>query len=987
MSINIPKNFSDILNGDPNVQANVAHLCSNAAGLFTLNPDFFPDYTFHGIDHINEVLDHADYLIPEKTRNILTPQDIAFLVSAIAIHDLGMFLAEDGVRRLITGDLRKRRLEGFEDDPWEKAWENYTDRVKRYTQEKMLHLFGGNITVDPDCVKKQPIDSENDRRVIGEFLRQEHPRLAHEIAVNFFPGDKASDIFKNTSFDETDRDMIGLLARSHGMAIRDTEDYCEGNYEEGSKPCNIPIFYLMAVLRIADLLDAGSHRAPNIRQDVKKIRIPISVEEWTWNQRITPKKCKWDIQKGKRHIFAEPTTSIEYVQLDHWLSRLQAELDLSWSVLSEKYPTEDYRLSIHRVTSNIRETSVRKKMNENFLTKEAKVTANPEIVKLLMEPLYGDDPSYGVRELLQNAVDACIERERKEGGSYKGQVTIRVDEKYFTIEDNGIGMDENVLLNYYFSAGSSYRDSDEWKREFTENGESQIARSGRFGVGFLASFLLGDEITVHTQHMADKKGYAFSFDQDSRPLNIQREERPERTGTTITIRLKEGVYEKLSSSAPKPRNLYSFPDDEFEDDEEHLYHPEVRWTDWYSYETPVVEYHLDGKRLRSKNRLFPRTMTERQDWFSLPSDDFHSYYWRPATMGSSGFFCNGIRIQKWPLHRLDDYGLDVAFPTVLLTDRNGRLKVNLARSRVEAIPHHQKMIEQVFRYQIARLLMTSWDTTEKCAHNMQRSSINDTRFLFSSRGFSLLNLSLQRAMGNADFFELFYNGEDPCAALKAVAAVAPDGIAFSISPQTNSRIHFRSWSTPSSFLENHLYSVAGVTYHMHLYHDTFYVHESLLPSLSERALTQINHPLGITANHIYQSNPKANAFPFDPERFDFQSFPIIIRNGLHYHDTPRSIDTFHRILCQVLECSPNDFWIPFDMEERKKKFPKAFQELKPYLDHIEKFGLSPDFKELDKSDEEDADEKHSDADIFPVTDFDWDKLDWDEFEEDEAESD
>ena len=30
----------------------------------------------------------------------------------------------------------------------------------------------------------------------------------------------------------------------------------------------------------------------------------------------------------------------------------------------------------------------------------------------------------------------------------------------------------------------------------------------------------------------------------------------------------------------------------------------------------------------------------------------------------------------------------------------------------------------------------------------------------------------------------------------------------------------------------------------------------------------------------------------------------------------------------------DDPWIPYDMEERRKKFPKAFEELKYYIDRI-----------------------------------------------------
>ena len=92
-------------------------------------------------------------------------------------------------------------------------------------------------------------------------------------------------------------------------------------------------------------------------------------------------------------------------------------------------------------------------MNSRFLTEEVKITANPEITKLMIAPLYGDNPTFGVRELLQNSVDACLERKEKEAkkenpSDYHGLVTISIDSRHdlgndkemdvFTIEDNGI---------------------------------------------------------------------------------------------------------------------------------------------------------------------------------------------------------------------------------------------------------------------------------------------------------------------------------------------------------------------------------------------------------------------------------------------------------------------------------------------------------------------------------------------------------------------
>ena len=947
MGIRIPKNFNTILRKDDRICSDVIRLCSNAEGPFTLNSVFFPDYTFHGIDHINKALEHADNLIPKKTHSILTPLDIAFLVSAIVIHDLGMFLAEDGVHRLIAGDLRLQRLRGFEDAAWNKAWENYIDRVKRYPQPKMHYLFGKNITPDPDCIKNQAIDSDTNRRVIGEFLRQEHPRLAHEIAVNIFPGNKDLNIFENTTFDKVDRDMVGLLARSHGMAIRDTENYCRDNYEEGPKPCNIPIFYLMAVLRIADLLDAGSHRAPKIRQDIQSIRIPISVEEWTWNQRIIPSKCRWEPKKSRRHIYAEPSTSIEYVQLDQWLSQLQGELDLSWSILSEKYPDEDYRLSIHRITSNIRETSARKKMNENFLTKEAKVSANPEIIKLMMAPLYGDDPSYGVRELLQNAVDACIERKEKEDSSYQGKVTIRLDRESFIIEDNGIGMDENVLLNYYLSAGSSYRNSDEWKQDFTENGESRIARTGRFGVGFLAAFLLGDEITVHTQHINDTKGYLFSFNQDSRPLNIQRSSRCSGTGTTITIRLKEGVFQKLDG--------YS----------------DHSWYNWYVFDDPVVEYYLEDKPEHVWSKLY-RDPRQNRDWFTLDTKNFDSLQWRPEkAYYENRFYCNGIRIHNKIMRFQQQFGLDVPMASVSVVDKNGNLHLDLARSQVLSFPEIDRLIGQIYRYHIARLLMQPW-TTEADFYNNLRQGFSLEKsytasiipYILSPGGFQLNYESVLSVMGISKYLIIYDTSGNCRQAIEKAYGTIPQDIPIVIAPSlgadtllgdilheddyfyhspvsfaegflSSSLNLFSPYSKTPSPLEDCEYLWAKNT----LFQEIHQVYRRNWESVSESSMDPAAIVCFRRSKYTIPDGPPC--LIRDPDQI--ADFPVIFQIATHIHSNTSPADTdarstFVRTLNEVLVPAPGypqDLWIPFDLEERKRKYPTAFAELSHFMEAIQ----------------------------------------------------
>ncbi|WP_290101944.1 hypothetical protein, partial [Parabacteroides goldsteinii] len=74
-----------------------------------------------------------------------------------------------------------------------------------------------------------------------------------------------------------------------------------------------------------------------------------------------------------------------------------------------------------------------------------------------------------------------------------------------------------------------------------DNNKTVTIRSGRFGIGALATFLLGDISTVITRHIADedKLGYSFSYDiKSSRPLDVMRVENVE-PGTEITIPLKQ----------------------------------------------------------------------------------------------------------------------------------------------------------------------------------------------------------------------------------------------------------------------------------------------------------------------------------------------------------------------------------------------------------------------------------------------------------------
>ncbi|MFV5996341.1 caspase, EACC1-associated type [Streptomyces sp. NPDC056231] len=139
--------------------------------------------------------------------------------------------------------------------------------------------------------------------------------------------------------------------------------------------------------------------------------------------------------------------------------------------------------------------------------------ADDRIQELLMgEELYGD-PALAIRELYQNALDACRYRQARtqylratgtQLSSYKGTISFTqgTDEKgpYLECRDNGIGMGEGELRDVYSHAGMRFADLPEFIEEHAKWSEHDITMhpNSQFGVGVLSYFMLADDITVTT---------------------------------------------------------------------------------------------------------------------------------------------------------------------------------------------------------------------------------------------------------------------------------------------------------------------------------------------------------------------------------------------------------------------------------------------------------------------------------------------------------
>ncbi|MFF4395733.1 caspase family protein [Streptomyces sp. NPDC001480] len=137
--------------------------------------------------------------------------------------------------------------------------------------------------------------------------------------------------------------------------------------------------------------------------------------------------------------------------------------------------------------------------------------AEDEIRPLLMgTQLYGDR-MLAVRELYQNALDACRYRDMRRqygrlGTTWEGTIAFtqgrHEGRPYIECLDNGSGMTRTRLTSMFARAGKRYEQDPEFvqeRRNWRREGITEQAMNSRFGIGVFSYFMLADEVVVWTR--------------------------------------------------------------------------------------------------------------------------------------------------------------------------------------------------------------------------------------------------------------------------------------------------------------------------------------------------------------------------------------------------------------------------------------------------------------------------------------------------------
>jgi molecular chaperone HtpG len=993
--IKIPPKLEDILDADHTLSGFVKSSVSEFAPWLEQNyVKFFSEYPDHGLKHVENVLETADKLIREKCRGIISAGDVATLILATLLHDCAMHLSVDGFKTLIKSN---NVINGFGDKPWARLWEDFIAESRRFSGRKLMALFGDTKPLKPPPSDPNDLDSHEmtgrDLLLIGEFLRRHHHRLAHEIAQFGVPGPDGNKL-KLPEKEETKHivDLAGVVARSHGLPIRSCHDYLRDRYSSFKSHKGVHPVFLMSLLRIADILQLQSTRAPRQVPKVRSLRSPVSQGEWEMHQAI--EDIKWTEFPETIFIHAEPPNARTFIRIKDLITQIQHELDSSWTVMSEAYYSEEslreLGLKIRRVRSNLDDEAAFAK-NVNYIPCQAAFeVADTDLLKLLIGPLYGERPEIGIRELMQNSIDAVRELreylkkhpERKDDDltEQEAEVIVSIDEEedgwWVTVSDQGIGMTVDTVRDYFLKAGASLRRSEIWRKTFeNEEGKSQVLRSGRFGVGMLAAFLLGDEINVDTRHISEcdpNKGIAFTAQLDSEVIELQRIKRS--VGTTIRVRISNEVKDELLGKWYKKEGKW---------ENQH------KW-DWYCLTNPKVQLEYRKEKLCQEYQLPAYNSKLPVEWHRISHPDYQDIHW---TYWEAPFLtCNGIKIidtEDESILILESFYWGYPLfdnPNISIFDYDANLPLNLQRTDLTQYyyPFYEELVCDVLKdfisyafvnvpiHPIDNTLLFKWCSKlhypEKKEHILDSAHLSP--WFFTKYGVSFAYDSWHTSRIDADYALMIHSYQSPSSygRNELIPPYIAPGSSHAVFVNGGTKFYHYKKDFAISLSSGIGLSLSGYDF----YSDIFL--HPLKDTLKKFTNLFIRGKRALISRHVLEFIDSVSKFErvnFLPEKliskvveewknenwvlwrlgdcpspgFDFEKFASE-NDGKNYEEWPCILAEWYfkdkkkrpkyklSPLAKVWREVVGSPIIPFDLEERRKM--KVYKELKPYIEAHEK---------------------------------------------------
>ncbi|MFX1283275.1 MAG: ATP-binding protein [Promethearchaeota archaeon] len=319
--------------------------------------------------------------------------------------------------------------------------------------------------------------------------------------------------FEKLGLNQQEAEIIGDLAAGH--RIFDIYDVNNFDNETVFGRVTIRKGFLAALIKLADEMDMTHQR---IRGPTTEIANPRSLSS---------------IIEFRRHSIISgiaPTADKTGIKVSG-VARDPEDLSLINDVVDKLRSTINYLKPIlHQF--NLKYRYVEKGITtRGFLNEPIGLNIDKkEIIQLLIGRTIYNRKDIAIRELIQNAIDACLRMKWKNNHNNL-KIRINITEDYIEVIDNGIGMTPKEAKKFLSTAGSSIN------RLLKEENETLPRLLGQFGIGFLTCFLIMEKIEIWTQPLDDEGRYFLirSIEEGWRPNTFN----SSTTGTKIKITLNE----------------------------------------------------------------------------------------------------------------------------------------------------------------------------------------------------------------------------------------------------------------------------------------------------------------------------------------------------------------------------------------------------------------------------------------------------------------
>ena len=178
-----------------------------------------------------------------------------------------------------------------------------------------------------------------------------------------------------------------------------------------------------------------------------------------------------------------------------------------------------------------------------------------KILDIVINSLYSEREIF-VRELISNASDAIDKKKylaltnksiNDTSDPFEIKIEVNSKENTIKISDNGIGMDEEDLIN---SLGTIARSGTKaFLEQFNKSKDDKkedVNLIGQFGVGFYASFMVADKVEVLSKKAGTDQSWKWISDGKS-GYNIEKSDK-KNSGTELILHLKKDAKEFLEGT-------------------------------------------------------------------------------------------------------------------------------------------------------------------------------------------------------------------------------------------------------------------------------------------------------------------------------------------------------------------------------------------------------------------------------------------------------